>query len=163
MRQAFKRHSGVPLAPKDLRSSYIMWLRSDANTDAVLKSAAFPMGHSTAQQAGPAYDKERSSRLSLTTVQQSQAYAARSCEAHEAAEGRTRSSKNAESTFRFLSVRQLKKDGRGPLGAFAKGRWRAFAKSSRPPISHKLKNSCSGPIRAIRQSVLGTPRCATSL
>ena len=74
---AFKRHAGVALAPKDLRSSYITWLRSEANTDAVLKSAAFAMRHSTAQQAGPAYDKERSSRLSQAAVQQAQAHAAR--------------------------------------------------------------------------------------
>lgn len=67
----------LPHAPKDLRSSYITWLRSEANTDAALKSAAFAMRHSTAQQAGPAYDKERSSRLSSAAVQQAQAHAAR--------------------------------------------------------------------------------------
>ena len=44
---------------------------------AALKSAAFAMRHSTAQQAGPAYDKERSSRLSQAAVQQAQAHAAR--------------------------------------------------------------------------------------
>ena len=73
---AFKRHAGVALCPKDLRSSYITWLRSEANTDAMLKSAAFAMRHSTVQQAGPAYDKERSSRLSSAAVQQAQAHAA---------------------------------------------------------------------------------------
>ena len=77
VQQAFQRHAGVALCPKDLRSSYITWLRSEANTDAVLKSAAFAMRHSTAQQAGPAYDKERSSRLSQAAVQQAQAHAAR--------------------------------------------------------------------------------------
>ena len=74
---AFQRHAGVALCPKDLRSSYITWLRSEANTDAALKSAAFAMRHSTTQQAGPAYDKERSSRLSQAAVQQAQAHAAR--------------------------------------------------------------------------------------
>ena len=77
VQQAFKRHAGVALCPKDLRSSYITWLRSEANTNAVLKSAAFAMRHSTAQQAGPAYDKERSSRLSQAAVEQAQAHAAR--------------------------------------------------------------------------------------
>ena len=48
------RHAGVALCPKDLRSSYITWLRSEANTDAVLKSAAFAMRHSPAQAAGVA-------------------------------------------------------------------------------------------------------------
>ena len=44
-------------AAMGMRSSYITWLRSEANTDAALKSAAFAMRHSTTQQAGPAYDK----------------------------------------------------------------------------------------------------------
>jgi hypothetical protein len=34
-----KRHAGVPFAPKDLRSSFITFLLSDANTDEALKKA----------------------------------------------------------------------------------------------------------------------------
>lgn len=37
--------TGVPLAPKELRSSFVCWLRSDANPDAVLKSAASAIRH----------------------------------------------------------------------------------------------------------------------
>ena len=60
---AFKRQSGVALAPKDLRSSYITWLRSEENGDATLKAAALAMRHSVTQQAAPAYDKGAAARL----------------------------------------------------------------------------------------------------
>ena len=73
-----KRQAGVPLAPKDLRSSFITFLLSDANTDEPLKKAvAHAMRHSTAQQAGPAYDKERAERLWASAVNVAGAYAAR--------------------------------------------------------------------------------------
>ena len=68
VKAVFKRHAGVPLAPKELRSSLVCWLRSEANTDAVLKSAAFAMRHSTQQQAGNSYDRERGARLSRAAV-----------------------------------------------------------------------------------------------
>ena len=67
----------MTLAPKDLRSSCICWLRSDANADAVLKSAAWAMRHSTQQQAGPSYDRERAERLSKAAVDAVAAHAAR--------------------------------------------------------------------------------------
>jgi len=73
-----KRHSGVPLAPKDLRSSFITFLLSDENTDEALKKAvAHAMRHSTRQQAGPSYDKEKAERLWAAAVQVAAAYAAR--------------------------------------------------------------------------------------
>ena len=73
-----KRQAGVPLAPKDLRSSFITFLLSDNNTDEALKKAvAHAMRHSTAQQAAPAYDKERADRLWASAVTVAGAYAAR--------------------------------------------------------------------------------------
>ena len=72
----FKAHAGVPLAPKELRSSFITFLRSGHNSDAALKSAAFAMRHSSAQARGPAYDKERSERLSAAVVQVATDFAA---------------------------------------------------------------------------------------
>ena len=78
VKETFKRHSGgVAFAPKDLRSSFITFLKSDANTDEVLKSAAFSMRHSDRQQAGPAYDKERGERLSAAAVKVAGEFAAR--------------------------------------------------------------------------------------
>ena len=63
MQAAFRRHAGVPLAPKDLRSSFLTFLLSDDNTDAALKRAvAQAMRHSERQQQGPAYDKARAER-----------------------------------------------------------------------------------------------------
>ena len=73
-----KRQAGVPLAPKDLRSSFITFLLSDANTDEPLKKAvAHAMRHSTAQQGGSAYDKERAERMWASAVNVAGAYAAR--------------------------------------------------------------------------------------
>ena len=46
----FKRHSGVALSPKDLRSSFITFLRSSHNNEALLKSCAVAMRHSNAMQ-----------------------------------------------------------------------------------------------------------------
>ena len=76
VKAVFKAHAGVPLAPKELRSSFITFLRSGDNSDAALKSAAFAMRHSSAQARGPAYDKERSERLSAAAVQVATDYAA---------------------------------------------------------------------------------------
>ena len=77
VKRIFKRHAGVPLAPKNLRSSCVTWLRSNENTDEVLKAAAFAMKHSTAMSAGPAYDKERSERLSSAAIKVVGEHAAR--------------------------------------------------------------------------------------
>ena len=75
VKNTFKRHSAVALAPKELRSSFITWLRSDENSDEVLKAAAFAMRHSTKQAAGPSYDKERAERLSSKAVAVAGAFA----------------------------------------------------------------------------------------
>ena len=59
VKAVLKRQAGVPLAPKDLRSSFITFLLSDANSDEALKKAvAHAMRHSPAQQGSAAYDKE---------------------------------------------------------------------------------------------------------
>ena len=73
-----KRQAGVAFAPKDLRSSFITFLMSDENSDEVVKKAvAHAMRHSTAQQASPAYDKERADRTWAAAVQVAGSYAAR--------------------------------------------------------------------------------------
>ena len=76
VKAVFKAHAGVPLAPKELRSSFITFLRSGHNSDAALKSAAFAMRHSSTQARGPAYDKERAERLSAAAVQVATDFAA---------------------------------------------------------------------------------------
>ena len=73
-----KRQAGVPLAPKDLRSSFITFLLSDANPDEALKKAvAHAMRHSPAQQGSAAYDKEAAERTWAAAVQVAGAFAAR--------------------------------------------------------------------------------------
>ena len=66
----------LAVAPKELRSSFITFLRSGDNSDAALKSAAFAMRHSSTQARGPAYDKERVERLSAAAVQVATDFAA---------------------------------------------------------------------------------------
>ena len=74
----FKRQAGVPFAPKDLRSSFITFLMSDANSDEALKKAvAHSMRHSTAQQASGAYDKEGANRNWAAAVRVAGEYASR--------------------------------------------------------------------------------------
>ena len=73
-----KRQAGVPLAPKDLRCSFITFLLSDANPDEALKKAvAHAMRHSPAQQGSAAYDKERAERTWAAAVRVAGAFAAR--------------------------------------------------------------------------------------
>ena len=72
------RHAGLPVAPKDLRSSFITFMMSEANTNEELKkSVAFAMRHSTQQQAMPAYNKESADHMWATAVQVAGEYAAR--------------------------------------------------------------------------------------
>ena len=67
-----KRQAGVAFAPKDLRSSFITFLMSDANSDEALKKAvATPvtaMRHSTTLQGSATYDKERAERTWASAV-----------------------------------------------------------------------------------------------
>ena len=73
-----KRQAGVPLAPKELRSSFVTFLLSDANPDEALKKAvAHAMRHSTAQQGSAAYDKEGAERTWAAAVRVAGAFAAR--------------------------------------------------------------------------------------
>ena len=78
VKAVLKRQAGVAFAPKDLRSSFITFLLSDANSDEALKKAvATAMRHSTAMQASGAYDKDRAERTWASAVQVAGAYAAR--------------------------------------------------------------------------------------
>ena len=78
VKAVLKRQAGVPLAPKDLRSSFITFLLSEANPDEALKKAvAHAMRHSPAQQGSPAYDKEAAERAWASAVQVAGAFAAR--------------------------------------------------------------------------------------
>jgi len=78
VKAVLKRQAGVAFAPKDLRSSFITFLLSDANTNEALKKAvATAMRHPTALQGSATYDKERAERTWASAVQVAGAYAAR--------------------------------------------------------------------------------------
>ena len=78
VKAVLKRQAGVAFAPKDLRSSFITFLLSDANSDEALKKAvAHAMRHSPAQQGSAAYDKEGAERTWAAAVRVAGAFAAR--------------------------------------------------------------------------------------
>ena len=78
VKAVLKRQAGVAFAPKDLRSSFITFLLSDANSDEALKKAVCTaMRHSTTLQGSATYDKERAERTWASAVQVAGAYAAR--------------------------------------------------------------------------------------
>ena len=73
----FKRYSGVALAPKDLRSSHVTWLKSGDHDDETLRSAAQAMRHSSKTQDSAAYNKGKSNRLAQKSVDAAAAFAAK--------------------------------------------------------------------------------------
>ena len=68
VKRIFRTHAGVSLAPKEVRSSYITWLRNGNHGDEVLASTARAMKHSSKTQASAAYDKGSSSRNTKAAV-----------------------------------------------------------------------------------------------
>ena len=72
----FKRHAGVAICPKTLRSSFITWLRSSTDAPEVLRSAAHAMKHSEARQASSDYDQESDDRLVAAAYKFNLAFAA---------------------------------------------------------------------------------------
>ena len=73
---ALPPHATVPPPPRTC-SAFVTFLRSDAHSDEVLKSAAFAMRHSSKMQGSAAYDKERAERLSKAAVKVATDYAAK--------------------------------------------------------------------------------------
>ena len=62
VKRLFKRHAGVEIAPKTLRSVFITWLRDNTAAPEILKSAAHAMKHSEERQASKDYDQESDDR-----------------------------------------------------------------------------------------------------
>jgi hypothetical protein len=76
VKACFLRHAGVPMAPKDLRASFITFLKSDNHGDDTLKAAAIAMRHSSKTQSSAAYTKDQSDRLVAKAVRAAEGYAA---------------------------------------------------------------------------------------
>ena len=76
VKATFRRTSGVAMCPKDLRSSFVGFLKSGVHSDETLRAAAAAMRHSSATQGSSAYDKERCDRLTAAAVKVATEYAA---------------------------------------------------------------------------------------
>ena len=77
VKQCFLRHAGVALAPKDLRASFITFLRSTDHSDDTLRAAAYAMRHSSRTQESAAYDKGQGDRRVASAVRAAEVYAAK--------------------------------------------------------------------------------------
>ena len=79
VKSCFKRHSHrkVPLAPKELRASFVTFLKSGEHSDATLKAAATAMRHSSKTQASAAYDKGGHDKTIASAMRVCTSYAAR--------------------------------------------------------------------------------------
>lgn len=79
VKNCFKRHSQrkVPLAPKELRSSFVTFLKSGEHSDSTLKAAATAMRHSSKTQASAAYDKGGHDKTIASAMRVCTTYAAR--------------------------------------------------------------------------------------
>ena len=75
VKACFQRHANVPLAPKDLRASFVTFLRSNNHSDDTLRAAALAMRHSSRTQESAAYNKGRNDRLVAAAVRAAEAYA----------------------------------------------------------------------------------------
>jgi integrase len=76
IKSLFKRHSGVPLAPKQLRASFATFLKSGNHNDATLRSAAVALRHSSKTQDSAAYNKGKGDRLTAAAVKVAEDFAA---------------------------------------------------------------------------------------
>ena len=75
IKSLFQRHSGVPLAPKELRASFVTFLKSGNHPDATLRSAAVALRHSSKTQDSAAYNKGKHGRLTAAAVKVADEYA----------------------------------------------------------------------------------------
>lgn len=76
IKSLFKRHSGVPLAPKELRASFVTFLKSGNHSDTTLRSAAVALRHSSKTQDSHAYNKGKSDRMTAAAVKVAAEFAA---------------------------------------------------------------------------------------
>ena len=79
VQRTFKAYSGVPLSPKDCRSSFITWLRGGDHGDETLRAAAQAMRHSSTTAASASYDKDGTDRIVAAAVTAADSFANRFC------------------------------------------------------------------------------------
>ena len=71
----YKKHCGVAVTPKDLRSIYVTFLKEGDHGEEALRAAAEKMRHTTKMQGSAAYDK--SNKLAQTAVAMATNYSAK--------------------------------------------------------------------------------------
>ena len=69
-------HAGVALCPKELRASFVEFLKTSKHDDDTLRAAAKAMKHSSKTQASHSYSRGESDRLAAAAVRVAEAYAA---------------------------------------------------------------------------------------
>ena len=75
VKAAFLAHAGVALCPKDVRSSFITWMKDGDHGDAVCRSAAKAMKHSSTVADSASYDKHKSARVVEAAMKAADAFA----------------------------------------------------------------------------------------
>ena len=75
VQSTFRRWSGVPMSPKDCRSSFVSWLRAGEHGDGALKAAADAMHHSSKIAESAVYDKYGTDRVVAAAVHVADAFA----------------------------------------------------------------------------------------
>ena len=76
VKAVFKRWGGVALAPKDLRSSFVTFLKTGEHSNETLRAAAIAMRHSSKTQGSAAYHKGQSDLLVQAAVDAAAEFAA---------------------------------------------------------------------------------------
>ena len=66
VKSTYRKHGGVAIAPKDLRSAYVTFLKSGEHGDDLLKATAIRMRHGSHMQDSAAYNK--SNAIAQTAV-----------------------------------------------------------------------------------------------
>ena len=77
VKRLFERYAGVSVTPKDLRASFVTWLKTGDHGDHVLKAAAAAMRHSSSTQASAAYHLGASDQAAAAAVKAASDFAAR--------------------------------------------------------------------------------------
>ena len=75
VKACFAKHTSVACSPKQLRASFVTWLKSQTDAPSVLRAAAASMRHQEKTQGSSHYDAERNDRLVTAAVQLCEDYA----------------------------------------------------------------------------------------
>ena len=75
VKTCFHKHTGVACSPKQLRASFVTWLKGQTDAPDTLRAAAASMRHQEKTQGSAHYDTERNDRLVAAAVHLCENYA----------------------------------------------------------------------------------------